>query len=42
MQQKYIAIVGPVYPGQVLQLELCTVAKLCDDNISSLYVETFL
>ena len=30
-------IIGPIYPGQVLQIGLCTP---CDDNIFSLYVET--
>ena len=32
-----INILGPIYPGQVLQIGLCTP---CDDNIFSLYVET--
>ena len=30
-------ILGPIYPGQVLQIGLCTP---CDDNLFSLYVET--
>ena len=30
-------ILGPIYPGQVLQIGLCTP---CDDNIFSLYAET--